>query len=102
MSAHEVQPNRSRRSVHLVLLGMVAAFALIAGACGSSGGKEAEGGGQTDGTTAAETPVDGGSLVIGIGAETDGWNPSVNQWADAGNLVGSSVLEPLAEIGPDK
>src|SRR6185436_12906700 len=51
---------------------------------------------------ATEAPVDGGSLVIGVGAETDGWNPTINQWADAGNLVGSSVLEPLAEIGPDK
>ena len=47
-------------------------------------------------------PVDGGSLVVGVAAETNGWNPALGQWADAGSMVGSSVLEPLAAIGPDK
>ena len=77
----------------------------LAAACGSS-----KKGGQTaattsDGNSAAAdegTPVDGGSLVIGVAAETNGWNPPDNQWADTGSLVGSSVLEPLATIGADK
>ena len=34
-------------------------------------------------------------------AETSGWNPHRNQWAQTGSLVGSSVLEPLATMGED-
>lgn len=47
------------------------------------------------------TPVDGGALVIGVPAETDGWNPHVNRWANHGALVGSSILEPLAILDED-
>ena len=32
--------------------------------------------------------------------ETQGWNPHDSKWAQPGALVGSSVLEPLATIGP--
>ncbi len=42
-----------------------------------------------------DDPTRGGKLVVAVPAETNGWNPSVNQWADAGSLVGSSFLEPL-------
>ena len=86
-----------------MLLGVLVALALVAAACGSS----SKSGGTTSGTDAGVaaddggTPVDGGSLVIGIGAETNGWNPSLAQWADTGSLVGSSVLEPLATVGED-
>ena len=40
-------------------------------------------------------PVAGGKLVMAVTAETNGWNPATSQWAEAGNFVGSSVLEPL-------
>jgi len=83
-----------------LLLGVLIALALVAAACGSSskGGNTAA----TDpGAADGGTPVDGGSLVIGISAETNGWNPALAQWADTGSLVGSSVLEPLASVGED-
>src|SRR5262249_31000018 len=35
---------------------------------------------------------------VGVGNETNGWNPHVNQWAPAGAIVGSSILEPLAVL----
>jgi peptide/nickel transport system substrate-binding protein len=94
--------SRVTRANRPVLVVLLATLALLFAACssGSSGGDQAAN--QPGGTAVEETPVDGGSLVVGVGADTDGWNPAVNQWADAGNLVGSSVLEPLAEIGPDK
>ncbi len=92
------------RTAYLTVVAVLAALAVVAGACSSGSSGQAKTGSTSqpvDGS-AEGTPVDGGSLVIGIGAETSGWNPDVDQWADAGNLVGSSVLEPLAEIGADK
>ncbi len=76
--------------------------AVVAAACGSSsGGGTASA--APDGAVAIDegTPVDGGSMVIAVGNETNGWNPASNQIADTGTLVISSVLEPLATIGPD-
>jgi len=43
-------------------------------------------------------PIDGGGLRVGIGAESDGWNPHANKWANWGSVVGSSILEPLAVL----
>jgi peptide/nickel transport system substrate-binding protein len=80
---------------------MAAALALtvLAGACGSS---KAATPSSSDRSAASEgTPVDGGSLVFGVAAETAGWNPHTNQWGQYGAMVGSSVLEPLATMGSD-
>ena len=56
--------------------------ALTAAACGSSSTKKAA----TTSTQSATTskPTHGGSLVVGIRAETNGWNPALDQWADTG------------------
>src|SRR5690348_16595033 len=75
-------------------------LALLVAACGSSTSSGSSSGNDWSAQDDA-TPVDGGSLVIGIPTETGGWNPATNQIADAGSLVISSILEPLAEIGPD-
>jgi ABC-type transport system substrate-binding protein len=81
------------------------AVALLAAACGT-GSTQA-----SDGTTRLNeenTPLEpegnaerGGKLVVAVPAETNGWNPHVNQWADAGSLVGSSFLEPLNILTAD-
>ncbi len=71
---------------------------VVAAACGSSTHTAAT----TQTTTqVAAKPIAGGSLVVGIPTETPGWNPTVNEWDDTGNLVGSTVLEPLATPGAD-
>ncbi len=86
----------TRALVALVAIGVV--VALTAAACGSTTSKKAA----TTSTQAAATkPQNGGSLVVGIRAETNGWNPALDQWADTGSLEGSTVLEPLATTGTD-
>jgi ABC-type transport system substrate-binding protein len=40
-------------------------------------------------------PQRGGHLVVGIPAESNGWNPFINQWTDSGTMVGTSMIEPL-------
>lgn len=40
-------------------------------------------------------PLDGGQLIVGVPADTNGWNPFINQWNDSGTLIGSSFIEPL-------
>ncbi len=42
-----------------------------------------------------DDPVVGGKLVVAVPAETNGWNPTINQWADAGSIEGPSMIEPL-------
>jgi peptide/nickel transport system substrate-binding protein len=79
----------------LVLMG------LFAVACGSS----EERGDEEEEEAPEELPTnelldegeaqDGGEIVVGINAETDGWNPGTARWADAGSLVGSTMLETL-------
>src|SRR5690242_15267437 len=103
---HDLSQRRTalgRRTPRL-LLAVVIALALLAAACGSSKKTDATSSTAADGSTTTDegTPVDGGSLVIGIAAETNGWNPASNQIADTGSLVVSSVLEPLATVGADK
>jgi peptide/nickel transport system substrate-binding protein len=89
------------RRARIVVTALVAVLALLAGACGSkSSGGDQQAAAAPD--AASQTPVDGGSLVVAVANETSGWNPGLNQWTDAGNLVGSSVLEPLATVGEDK
>jgi peptide/nickel transport system substrate-binding protein len=92
--------HRSVRTI-LMLVATAVVLALLAG-CGSSSGRAATDSTGPAGLDAEGTPVEGGTMVIGIGAETKGWNPALGQWADTGSLVGSTVLEPLATQGEDK
>lgn len=86
--------------------GIAIAIALLAGACGSG---PSGSGGASDSTLPdksnplepEDTPVPGGRLVVAVPAETNGWNPSINQWADAGSMEGSSFLEPLTTLDND-
>jgi peptide/nickel transport system substrate-binding protein len=97
----------SRRVWALVLTG--ASLTVMAAACGSDGGGSpggAEGAASSDedrGRELVETGdvVRGGTMIIGVSAETDGWSPQGNNFADAGSFVVASVLEPLAVYGPD-
>lgn len=43
-------------------------------------------------------PTDGGGLIMGLEAETDGFNPIVNRWAVSGHYVGSAIFDPLTTI----
>lgn len=89
-----------------MLISVVAVLALLAG-CSSNPPQNASAGTTANSrgpsaTVNEGTPVTGGGIVIGVPAESSGYNPAANQWTDSGNLVGSSVLEPLLAFGADK
>ncbi|MCU1351411.1 MAG: hypothetical protein JWM05_620 [Acidimicrobiales bacterium] len=52
-------------------------------------------------TTPTGPPQRGGTLDIGLDAETDGWNPTSSQWAGAAYYVGQTVFDPLVAFGAD-
>ncbi|MCU1452815.1 MAG: hypothetical protein JWN46_961 [Acidimicrobiales bacterium] len=52
-------------------------------------------------TTPVGPPQRGGTLTIGLDAETDGWNPTSSQWAGAAYYVGQTVFDPLVAFGSD-
>jgi hypothetical protein len=82
------------------------ALVVLAGACGGSGSNAGgDSGNKPSGTFGNPLeqegePQRGGKLIVAVPAETNGWNPIVNQWPDAGSLVGSSFLEPLTILDP--
>lgn len=92
-------PTRDRRRRFAFgTIATASALALVLGACGTGSNSADSGiapGSIPNELEADETPQPGGKLVIAVPAETNGWNPSINQWADAGAMVGSSVIEPL-------
>lgn len=47
-------------------------------------------------------PVDGGELIFAVEAESDGYNPVNHRWSYSGNLIGSSVYEPLMSVTPER
>lgn len=98
-----------RRAAARWTLAVTAAVGLAAAACSSTGSNSAS---DTGGTTtvlrakgndleAESTPQTGGRLVVGVGGETNGWNPFIDQWADAGSMIGSTFLEPLVVMNKD-
>jgi peptide/nickel transport system substrate-binding protein len=95
MRTHFEGSPRSR--ARLTLTAIVVVLTVVAAACGSIGSKASP----SATSDVAVTPHAGGTLVVGVRAETNGWNPSLAQWADTGSLEGSTVIEPLATIGSD-
>lgn len=98
---HEYRDRRPWPALVAALLALV----VLTSACGSS-----EGSNSSSGTSGAEgpdvvadggTPVEGGTLVIGVDSESSGWNPAIDRWAPSGAIVGSSVLEALATLDAD-
>ncbi|MFN8041371.1 MAG: ABC transporter substrate-binding protein [Acidimicrobiales bacterium] len=96
--------------VATTLRATVAALAAVAilgtvVACSSSSDQattssSASGGGSTDTSPDRIKPVTGdpkpgGTLVFGLEAETDGWNPTTNRWAASGTQVALAVFDPL-------
>ena len=97
-------PTRRTRKVASVAVALV--VAVLAAACG--GGDSASDTTQPPGTFQANItnqdagpPQSGGSLVFGLNAETDGWDPSSNRWSGSGYIVGFSIFDPLAVFGAD-
>lgn len=75
----------------------LAVVGLLAGGCA----KSSNSGGTTppsttgSGPTTTLTPQNGGTLSIGLDAETDGWNPTSSEWAGASYYVAQTIFDPL-------
>ncbi|MFZ0173655.1 MAG: ABC transporter substrate-binding protein, partial [Acidimicrobiales bacterium] len=76
---------------------LVAVLALLAAGCA----KGASTSGVSTTTTSAKGPTttlapqNGGTLNIGLDAETDGWDPVTSEWAAAGYYVAQTFFDPL-------
>lgn len=89
-------------------MGVAALFGMLAAGCGSaeenqaSNGTVQQGAADVDVTVAPSGEVKtGGTLVYGIEAETDGWDPTKNRWAISGMMVGMAVYDPLTAMNAD-
>jgi len=100
------QPARTRPSRRglLPLTGLLLTIAVLAGACGSSKSTTASSAAPANDAAAAidqGTPVDGGALVWGLEAETDGLSPSTGRWAVSGHMLASAIFDPLVTVDGD-
>jgi len=77
---------------------LIVALSVGVVACGGSDSESSQGAGSTTDITVASSgaPKSGGSVLFGLEAETDGFNPTSNRWAASGYMVGSAVFDPLA------
>ena len=100
----DMRTDRSpRRQSSIAAVAVITVFLLVAGACSKSSDNSSSNNATDANAVQAQdaalqdegTPQTGGTVVMAVTAETNGWNPALAQWADAGNFVGSSFLEPL-------
>jgi peptide/nickel transport system substrate-binding protein len=79
------------------LLVSVAVLGLVAAGCAKSTSSGGGGSTSTTGTGPTTTlqPQNGGTLSIGLDAETDGWNPTSSEWAGASYYVAQTIFDPL-------
>jgi peptide/nickel transport system substrate-binding protein len=103
MVVDHIGGNRRTRPALLATTVLVA-LALLATACKSSSTSSPSGttqpkvGNGTNITVAdAGTPQSGGTLNVGLNAETDGWSPINNQWAGSAYIVSGAIFDRLAE-----
>jgi ABC-type transport system substrate-binding protein len=94
----------------LRVLALACALGLLAAACGSGGGSENADGtgpddtGQSTNTlppASEEEPQPGGSLVYGLAAETNGWDPTLSQWGPWGLTVAKTFFDTLTVFDED-
>ncbi len=106
---------RNRSLGPLRRLAVLALVATVAAACGGNTPKDSApttgGTGSTTGGTESTAPVltnaptttnpevkpvSGGSLIVGIDADSSGYNPSIDPWAAGGHNVARAIFDPLA------
>ncbi len=104
-AAGALRRRRGRRSAWVVV--PLLAAALVASACSQASDGDA---GSNEAVTADESgdvrldyvnappsdPVSGGTLVVGLSAETDGWRVTDGRWANSAYIVGNALFDPLA------
>ncbi|MGI8791691.1 MAG: ABC transporter substrate-binding protein [Acidimicrobiales bacterium] len=84
------------------LLALVTVMAFIVAACGGSSSDDSSDGGVKKTDTVDEgTPKPGGSMSIGLEAESTGWQPCVNSHSTSGVIVMTSIYDPLIARNAD-
>ncbi|GAC1313170.1 MAG: ABC transporter substrate-binding protein [Acidimicrobiales bacterium] len=83
----------------------IAVLGVAATACSGGSGKSSGGNAPTVGSSSATptslAPKPGGKLVVGLEAETDGFDPTKNRWAISAYEEASAVMDPLTVLGKD-
>src|SRR5690606_2326016 len=80
----------------------VLAFALVAAACGSDDSGEAgEPTGATSDMSEKGDPVHGGSITVGLEAETNSWLPGSGNFGNPGVTVAYAIYDPLMKRSAD-
>lgn len=84
------------------------AAALLVASCGGGSSDDAGDGGSDGEVTGAVRdvsergePVTGGSITVGLEAESDGWLPGRSNMANAGINVAYAVYDPLMKVNAD-
>ncbi len=96
-------PTRRPRAVKRFLWTFVAA-GLIAAGCGGDddeAGSDGEATGATSDISEQGDPVAGGSITVGLEAETNSWLPGTGQFSNAGTSVAFAIYDPLMRRDAD-
>ena len=90
------------------LLASLLALVLVAAACGDDGDSSEESGGGTDETITNETiesdveeVTPGGTVVVGLEAETNSWLPGSGSFSSAGTNAARALYDSIAVRGAD-
>jgi peptide/nickel transport system substrate-binding protein len=94
------RPNERRGLARRLTAGLLIVAGLAAAACGGGGSDdEGDAGGEPTGTESDISeqgePVDGGSITVGLEAETSGWLPGSGNFANSGTAVAYAIYDPL-------
>jgi peptide/nickel transport system substrate-binding protein len=98
-------PTRRPRAFVRLLWALLAA-ALVAAGCGGGDddGGETTGGsvtGAQDDISEQGEPVTGGSITVGLEAETNSWLPGAGSFSNSGTAVAYAIYDPLMRRGSD-
>jgi peptide/nickel transport system substrate-binding protein len=87
------------RSLPRRLLAVLLVLAALAAACG---GDDDNGSGEPTGEQSDQSaqgdPVSGGSITVGLEAETSGWQPGSGNFANSGVSVAYAIYDPLVRL----
>jgi peptide/nickel transport system substrate-binding protein len=85
--------------------GGILALTLLAAACGGGGDDDSDDAQDPDqtGTSAPDAgpPQAGGTLVYGLAAETNSWDPAAGTWSNSGWTVGRAIYDSLVMYDED-
>jgi peptide/nickel transport system substrate-binding protein len=107
MVLHHIGGSRRTRPA-LIVTAAFLALVLFATSCKSSSNSSSSN--TSEATTAKGTnitvpnpgdPKTGGTLKVGLNAETGGWSPSLSQWAGSAYIVAGAVFDFLAKYDTD-